>query len=173
MDKINIIYINLNKQLIEKQDELRRRHLFENKKVNFYFISTLQFQQLISLRNYNHYNFGYLLILDGSIWSDIIKFAKSSKASLTISGRIINKRHVISKLDNRLNTYLLAILNLGYPILNSLYTLNGLYKDDFLPCVDHSNKKEHRITNSQGKIFINPILKTKNDMDNDNNNELN
>ncbi len=31
MDKINIIYITLNEQLLENKDELRRRHLFENK----------------------------------------------------------------------------------------------------------------------------------------------
>ncbi len=56
-------------------------------------------------------------------------------------------------------------------MLNSLNNFNGLYKDDFLPYVDYSNKKEHRITNSQGKIFTNPILNTKNDSDNDNNND--
>lgn len=120
---------------------------------------------MISLSDYNDYNYGYLFISDGLIWSDIIKFAKSSKASISIIGGSSNKRHVISKLDSRLGTYLLAILNLDYPKLNSLNDFNGIEKFDFLPYVDYSNKKEHRIANSEGNIFINSILctSTKND----------
>lgn len=169
MVSVNIIYITLNKQLLEK--DVKTRHIFENKQVNIYFLSPFKFQELISLSDYNEYNYGYLFISDCIIWSDIIKFAKSSKASLSISGGSSNKRHVVSKLDSRLNTYLLAILNLDYPMLNSLNDFNGLEKFDFLPYVDYSNKKEHRITDSEGNIFINSILTTKNDSDNVNNSD--
>ena len=41
---------------------------------------------MISLSDYNDYNYGYLFISDGLIWSDIIKFVKSSKASISIIG---------------------------------------------------------------------------------------
>ena len=57
-------------------------------------------------------------------------------------------------------------------MLNSSNNFNSLYKDHFLLYVDYSNKIEHKITPSQEKIFINPILNTKNDSDNDNINKL-
>ncbi len=60
-------------------------------------------------------------------WVYVILLLKSSLFS--VSGGSGNKRHVISKLQSRLNTFMLALINLDYAKLNGLmnFTLYPYY----------------------------------------------
>lgn len=135
-------------------------HSKKKNKVNFneprlltiQVITTTDFQNLVSSSDFNDINLNNLYILDGISWHRVVKLLISSDVSVAVSGGSAGKRHVISKLDNRLISYLLAMFDLDASKLNAANNFDSVEKIKYLPFMDFSNKRAVRYTDSQGHI---------------------
>ena len=86
--------------------------------------------------DFNNLNPNSLFVLNSIKWSSFIALAKSSKISISISGGSNSKRHIVSKIDTRINSYLLSIVNLDHPKLNAFNDFDSGNKERFLPYFD-------------------------------------
>jgi hypothetical protein len=157
---LSIFYITNNENIL---NNYTRESSFQahNTKLVFYIISLENFQKALCRPNFNNINPHSLFILNDIKWSTFVMLAKTSENSISVSGGSNNKRHIISKLDSRINAYLLAMVNLDLAKLNSYNDFDLTSKDRFLPFYDFSDKKTSKITDSSGKITIIPNVFTK------------
>ncbi len=65
---------------------------------------------------------------------------KQSANAISVSGGSNNKRHLNSRLDTTLISYMLAIFNLDMHMFNALNAFNTVQKEVILPFIDYSNK---------------------------------
>ena len=86
----------------------------------------------------------------------VICMKKCTKA-ISISGGSNNKRHLSSKLDIRLISYMLAIFGLEMHTLNAFNAFDIVNRNHILPFVDYSNRKEIRVTKSNSHPVAFPV----------------
>ena len=121
------------------------------------------FRTFIGKDNINDYLYNTLFIAEDIAWSLIVACMKESTKAISISGGSNNKRHLNSKLDIRLISYMLAIFGLEMHTLNALNEFDIVDKNRILPFVDYSNRKEIRITHSNSPSVTFPIKNEKTD----------
>lgn len=166
----NLKFLNINTLNVFYISDLDIYKTMENK---FYFNEPRQlllqiidytgFKKLISSNNFNELNQNSLFILDNQEWSHIVKLCITSDASITISGGSGTKRHIVSKLDARFISYLLAIFNLDSNKLIAFNNFDSVEKNYYLPYMDFSNKKQLRVINSSGNINVFDLKSNKED----------
>ena len=121
------------------------------------------FRTFIGKDNINDYLYNTLFIAEDIAWSLIVACMKQSTKAISISGGSNNKRHLNSKLDIRLISYMLAIFGLEMHTLNALNEFDIVDKNRILPFVDYSNRKEIRVTHSNSPSVAFPIKNVKTD----------
>ena len=144
-----------------------------NTDLTFTILGFKGFWDILDNKQFNSINRNSLFILNDINWSSFIALAKSSNPSLRISGGSAGKRHLISKLNSRINSYLLAIVNLDYPKLNAFNDFDSDDKNRYLPYFDFSSKNSSKITHSHGKVIIIPKNSSTNSENSKNFNENN
>lgn len=154
IDILNIFYIS-NDPIYEKSVH----NFFYNapRILRIQCINTDKLKEFISSDNFNEINQNALYILEDIKWSEIVLLCIESNANITISGGSTTKRHILSILDGRLISYILAILNLDFNKLNAFNNFDSVDKNYYLPYYDFSNKNQVRVTVSDGSIVIRNI----------------
>lgn len=79
-----------------------------------YTINKAKFKDIVSNNLFHEFNHNSLYILDNIRWTEIVKLLISSDAHITVSGGSGVKRHLISNVQNRLLSYLLAFVYLYF-----------------------------------------------------------
>lgn len=113
--------------------------------------------KFMSKHNVNEFLHNTLFIVDNICWWHIVGGMKNSTNAISVSGGSNNKRHLASRLDTRLISYMLAISDLDMHTLNALNAFDTIEKDIILPIFDYSNKKEISFTNSSSPVVSFPI----------------
>jgi len=92
-------------------------------------------------QNFLNYNKNSLYILRGGNFLDIKNtFSSINNCQINVGRGGSQKAHIISPLDLRLSTYLLAMFSFDFNFINSLNTFNTLSKDRYLSWKDNSIK---------------------------------
>lgn len=103
-----------------------------------------EFMKLINSENINflEYNKKSLYILRKGNFLDIKNiFSNINKCRVNLGRGGSQKAHILSPLDIRLSTYLMAMFNFDYNLINSLNTFNSISKDRYLSWKDSTIKK--------------------------------
>ena len=82
---------------------------------------------------------------------------KESTNTVSVSGGSNNKRHLSSRLDTRLISYMLAIFNFDMQTFNAFNAFDTVDKNHILPFINYSNRKEVRLTYSNSPTVTVPI----------------
>ena len=114
------------------------------------------FMKFMGKENINEFLHNTLFIADGISWWHIVGSMKNSTNAISVSGGSNNKRHLSSRLDTRLISYMLAISDLYMHTLNALNAFDTIEKQVILPFLDYCNKKEIRVTNSNSPAMSFP-----------------
>lgn len=102
-----------------------------------------EFVDLINCPNQNflNYNKHSLYIIRGGNYLDIKNlFSLINRQQVNLGRGGSQKSHIISPLDLRLSTYLLAMFNFDFNLINNLNTFNGISKDRYLSYKDNTIK---------------------------------
>ena len=102
-----------------------------------------------------------MFIVNDIFWWNIVASMKESSNAISVSRGSNNKRHLSSKIDTRLISYMLAIFNLDMHMLNTLNAFDIVEKEVILPFMDYFNKKEIRITKSNTPVMTFPTKHAK------------
>ena len=137
----NIIYL-------VKNDEENVDYTYDHKVGNIHYIelNLSCFKQAMGKDHVNVYLHETLFISYDTAWCKIVECLKNSDNAISVSGGSKNKRHIISKLDSRLVSYMLIICKFDAQLFHSLNAFDIVNKGLILPFVDYSNKKEVRVT---------------------------
>lgn len=146
IDELNIFIITSNDYPLTQQ-QYSEDFIRERTTLKVFFINIESLTDLFSHDSFNEFNLRSLFIVNPNIvWAEIVIALKGSKFKINVSGGSKQKSHVLSRLDNRLNSYLLAMVGLNYPILNAFNGFDSVDKDRYLPLFDFTNKKQVRMT---------------------------
>ena len=133
--KLNIFSINNN----SKQDTINTVISEKDAKVIYaemkaeYFIDYLNYENI----NFLDYNRDSMYILRDGNFIDIKNIFTSINGCCVNVGRgASQKAHIISPLDLRLTSYLMAMFNLNYKLISNLNTFNYISKDRYLSWKD-------------------------------------
>ena len=153
IDKLNIFYITNSENNIEKlYNYTDLMHL------RIYIVDFEEVGKLISGDSFNEFNQYSLYILEDIKWYAFVKLLIRLPAHITVSGGSAGKRHLISRLDGRLVSYMLAIFNLNFSLLNVFNKFDSINKDSYLPFFDFSNRGQIRATDTNGNIQVINIM---------------
>jgi hypothetical protein len=102
-------------------------------------------EQFINFLNFNNnfmdYNKHSLYILRNGNFLDIkIIFSLINNCKVNVGRGGSQKAHMLSPLDLRLTSYLMAIFNFDYKLINNLNTFNYISKDRYLSYIEKSYK---------------------------------
>ena len=153
---LNIIFITNNKDIFDCYPK-SSTYMSHNTELAFLIIRFSEFYDILYNVDFDSINRNTIYILNDITWSTFIALTNTFDRPLKISGGSAGKRHIISKLDSRINSYLLAIVNLDYPKLNAFNDFDSDDKNRYLPYFDFSSKKSTKITNSNGNVLIIPL----------------
>ena len=133
--KLNIFSINDN----SKQDTINTVISEKDSKVIYaemksdYFIDYLNYENT----NFLYYNKDSMYILRGGNYIDIKNiFTNINGCCVNVGRGGSQKAHIISPLDLRLTSYLMAMFNLNYQLISNLNTFNYISKDRYLSWKD-------------------------------------
>ena len=164
IDSLIILYISDK----PKHSEYKVYNYNEPRVLSIHVLGTKELQNMISGDLFNEINQTCLYILDDIKWYHMVKLFIASKKGLTVSGGSTAKRHVVSRLENRFISYLLAIFDLDSNKLNTFNDFDAVNKTRYLPYYDFSNKTQVRGTDSKGNIQVINLKDSLNDdKDND------
>lgn len=139
-----------------EQDSINQQHKgFVSEFLEIDYISTDTFVHLIMSVDFNFsvINKHCLYICHQMSWSGVIRKFKRD-IDVTISGGSNVKRHLLSPLDVRLSSYLIAIFNLNCLEVINHNNFNALDKNIYLPYADMSNKSKIIVTKKGVKTII-------------------
>lgn len=142
---VHIIYISEN---------ITNYEAYIVRNISMLYINTQHLAEFLIRDDINEILPNVMFITENLNWSDIVEILKYSKYQITVSGGSNNKRHLLSKLDNRLNTYLLAIFDFNFYKLNTYNGFNSIDKNRILPFFDFSDKTKIRFTHSKSNTPI-------------------
>jgi hypothetical protein len=103
--------------------------------------------------NFSEYNKNTLYIIRNGSFLDLKSlFNKINDCSINISRGSSQKSHMISPLDFRLYSYLMAMFKFNFKLVTQLNTFNSICKSRYLPY--NSIYKKHRISVINNKLEI-------------------
>jgi hypothetical protein len=115
----------------------------EKSLINYIELSPEDFAQFLNIENskFIEYNKNSLYILRNGSYIDIKNlFTKVNGCNVTVGRGGSQKAHMISPLDFRLTSYILAMFNFNSKLISSLNTFNDISKDRYLLYFDKNNK---------------------------------
>ena len=135
--------------------------------INYIEINTEQFVKFINKEHNNFLDNNYycLYIIRNGSFLDIkklFKFINSCPVDMGRGGSRSQKSHMLSPLDLRLTTYLMAMFNFNYKLISSLNTFNYISKDRYLSFQDKSNMFPYIKSSYYSKKYKNPKKYKKN-----------
>ena len=92
--------------------------------------------------NINDFLHNTLFVTEDLPWWTIVTCMKESTKAISVSGGSNNKRHLNSRLDTRLISYMLAIFGLDMNTLNAFNAFDTVNKNHILLFVHYSNRKK-------------------------------
>jgi len=93
--------------------------------------------------NFRDYNKNSLYILRDSSYKDVkLLFQKINNCSTDLGRGNTQKSHILSPLDFRLSSYLIAMFNFKYEDIYKLNTFSILHKNRYLPIFSKKIKEE-------------------------------
>jgi hypothetical protein len=111
--------------------------------INYIEIGTEDFVKFLNLGSHNFldYNKDCFYILRNGSYIDVNNILTNiSGCSAKVGRGGYKKAHMISPLDFRLTSYILAIFNFNSKLISSLNTFNDISKDRYLLYYDVNNK---------------------------------
>lgn len=104
-------------------------------------INLKTFGSFVSNESFNEINKKSLYILSDINWYKLVKQLGILSTHVEVTGGSSTKRHLVSKLDNRLHSYLFPLFSLDYKKLNAFNAFDAVDSVKYLPHYDFSNKK--------------------------------
>lgn len=156
--KLNIVYIihqdfdeEFHKEIMEfdKKSSKDSNYIFTSGILEGYFEYLKKGYINVYKGDFNTQN--SLFIFYGFNWSEIV-FLFKKHLDINISGGSLSKRHLLSHLVLRLNSYLLGF-TLDYNVLNNSIVFDNLNKDKILPKFNFKNKNTEIGIEDIDKIF--------------------
>lgn len=115
----------------------------EPSKINYLELSITELTKMLNKPNYNfmEYNKNTLYILRGGDYQCIKDLlTKIEDHNITIGRGGSQKSHIISPIDFRLSSYLMALFNFDFKCINYLNNFNKISKNRYLPNYFKDNK---------------------------------
>jgi len=156
MEELNIFSI------YDKLD-IQPKNIFTNKgcKVRYMEVKLNVFTEFLNIENKNFfdYNQNCLYIIRGGNYIDIKNiFASINNQECNLGRGGSQKSHMLSPLDLRLSSYMLAMSNFNHKLISSLNTFNYIPKDRYLSWMDKTSKNLNLKNNKEFKpIYINKM----------------
>jgi hypothetical protein len=154
IEKIQIFSIN-------KNLDFNVNHTISNKgsKVNYIELNREQFVKCINSVNFNFldYNpYSLYIMRDGDFTGikNLFKFINVCPVDIGRGGSRSQKSHMLSPLDIRLSSYIMAMFNFDNKLINNLNTFNYINKDKYLSFQDKKNMYPHIRKHYSSKIYI-------------------
>jgi len=154
----NIASIGINKLFIfyildspqEEIDVTLKTHVFRNNNIWFevHYISKENYIPMInsSSFNFSEINKYCLYIFLDLSWIELISMFKSEDINIIVSGGSPTKRHLLSPLELRLSSYIIALFNMNSIEASNYNNFRHISKDRYLPLFDLSNKSKINFT---------------------------
>lgn len=127
-------------------------HTFRSNKVLFE-VDYIAKKNYIPMINSDSFNFDEmnkycLYIFVDMSWFELAVMFKSANVDVIISGGSTSKRHLISPLQLRLSSYIIALFDMDSIEANNYNNFRNISKERYLPFVDFSNKSVINVTDN-------------------------
>lgn len=135
IDKLNIFYLN-------NTIELNTMNIITANNTSKITFLEMRSEQFVKFLNFEHSNFivynkDSLYIIKDSNFLEIKNlFSIINSGPITLCRGGSQKSHMLSPLDLRLTSYLMAMFNFDYKLINNLNTFNYISKDRYLSWTD-------------------------------------
>lgn len=140
IEKLSIISIDT----IENLDEMETINIEGPSPIVYVRIGINKYLEFLNTSNtkFLEYNKDVLYILRCGDYSDLKEiYTKIEQHNVNLCRGGSQKAHIISPLDYRLSSYLMALSNFNYKKLSYLNSFNDLSKDRYLPSFRYTLKK--------------------------------
>lgn len=142
---LSIIGINrLNIFCVDEIEGITKTVIKEHSEILFIELDVKKFIELLNNpeEKFLDYNKNSLYILRNSTYKDAkLIFSKINNQDINLGRGGSQKSHIISPLDFRLSSYIMAMFNFNYNYINNLNNFNCLYKDQYLPFYSYITNK--------------------------------
>lgn len=141
IEKLNIFSINYE----FNDNRINRIASNEGSEVTYREMNINNFRKFLSRETHDFlsYNLTSLYILRDGNYLDIKNiFSIINNTEVNLGRGGSQKSHIISPLDFRLSSYLMAMFNFDYNLIKNLNTFDSITKDKYLSYKDMSKKKD-------------------------------